>query len=212
MRRKYEIHIDGRPLVIAGSDEVPVPPANWLVLRVDDPREVGPAVKQFEQRTELAGLLLHGSDVPRIWKEFRSRYVFVQAAGGAVTDEQGRLLAIHRLGRWDLPKGKVDKGEEIPAAAVREVQEECGLVNVNLEAPLCDTWHTYERKGERHLKRTDWFLMRASAKEQLVPQTDEDISEVRWLDLSEVQRMKGETYPSLVSVVEAWEQALRSRT
>jgi len=212
MRRKYEIHIDGRPLVIAGSDELPVPPANWLVLRVDDPREVGPAVKQFEQRTELAGLLLHGSDVPRIWKEFRSRYVFVQAAGGAVTDEQGRLLAIHRLGRWDLPKGKVDKGEEIPAAAVREVQEECGLVSVNLEAPLCDTWHTYERNGERHLKRTDWFLMRASAKEQLVPQADEDISEVRWLDAAEVQRMKGETYPSLVSVVEAWERAHRSRT
>jgi 8-oxo-dGTP pyrophosphatase MutT (NUDIX family) len=212
MRRKYEIHIDGRPVVIIGSDEVPVAATNWLTLRVDDPREVWPAVKQFEQRTELAGLLLHSSDVPRSWKEFRGRYTFVQAAGGAVTDEQGRLLAIHRLGRWDLPKGKVEKGEEIPAAAVREVQEECGLVRVTLDAPLCDTWHTYERKGELHLKRTDWFLMRASSTEKLVPQADEDISEVRWLDAAAVRRMKAETYPSLISVLEAWEQALRSRT
>ena len=212
MQRKYEIHIDGRPLLITATAELPAAAVNHLVLRIDDPREVGLAVKQFERRTELAGLVLHGADVPRIWKEFRSRYEFVQAAGGAVSDEQGRLLAIHRLGRWDLPKGKVEKGEDIPEAAVREVQEECGLQKVTLGEPLCHTWHTYERKGELHLKRTDWFLMQASSKEALVPQTIEDITEVRWLNAAEVERMKAETYPSLLSVVEAWEAAARSRT
>ena len=212
MQRKYEIHIDGRPLLITGTAEVPAPAVNFLILRIDDPCEVWPAVKQFERRTELAGLVLHGADVPLIWKDFRSRYVFVQAAGGAVTDEQGRLLAIHRLGRWDLPKGKVEKGEDIPEAAVREVQEECGLQQVMLGEPLCHTWHTYERDGERHLKRTDWFLMQASSKEALVPQAIEDITEVRWLNATEVERMKADTYPSLFSVVEAWEAAARSRT
>jgi 8-oxo-dGTP pyrophosphatase MutT (NUDIX family) len=206
MRRKYAIYIEGRPLVIAESAEMAVLPEDRLVLRIDDLREVRPAVKQFQARTELAGLVLHG-DVKAIWKEFKGRYRFVQAAGGAVTDEQGRLLAIHRLGRWDLPKGKVDGGEAIPEAAVREVQEECGLRTVTLLAPLCETWHTYERNGEPHLKRTDWFLMRASSAERLVPQTDEDISEVRWLDAGEVRRMKADTYPSLLSVVEAWEAA-----
>jgi len=152
-------------------------------------------------------MLLHGRDVKAIWKEFKGGFRYVQAAGGAVTDERGRLLAIHRLGRWDLPKGKVDDGEAIPEAAVREVQEECGLQHVTLLAPLCETWHTYERNGEQHLKRTDWFLMRASSKETLVPQADEAISEVCWLDAKAVRRMKADTYPSLLSVVEAWEAA-----
>jgi 8-oxo-dGTP pyrophosphatase MutT (NUDIX family) len=212
MRRKYTIHIEGRPVVIAASAE-PVPPdANWLVLRVNDLREVRPAVKQFAQRIELAGMLLHADDPGPVWKEFKGGYRFVQAAGGAVTDEHGRLLAIHRLGRWDLPKGKVDKGEAIPAAAVREVREECGLRKVDLQAPLCDTWHTYERNGEQHLKRTDWFLMRASSHEELVAQAEEDIGDVRWLDAAGVKALKADTYPSLLSVVEAWEAAVHPRT
>ena len=37
---------------------------------------------------------------------------------------------IQRLGDWDLPKGKVEKREGVEAAAVREVQEECGLVTL----------------------------------------------------------------------------------
>ena len=212
MRRKYTIHIEGRPLVIAASTEAAPPPANWLALRIDDLREVRPAVQQFEQRTELAGMLLHSEEVGPLWKEFKGRYRFVQAAGGAVSDEHGRLLAIHRLGRWDLPKGKVDKGEDIPEAAVREVMEECGLARVELEAPLCETWHTYERNGEMHLKRTDWFLMRASSKEKLVPQSEEDIGEVRWLDDAGLRILKAETYPSLLSVVEAWEAAVHPRS
>ncbi len=199
-------------MVITASAEAVTPDANWLVLRVNDLREVRPAVRQFAQRPELAGLLLHAADPGPVWKEFKGGHRFVQAAGGAVTDEHGRLLAIHRLGRWDLPKGKVDKGEAIPDAAVREVMEECGLRHVDLQAPLCATWHTYERNGEQHLKRTDWFLMRASSKEELVPQSEEDIGEVRWLDAAGVERLRAETYPSLLSVVEAWEAAVRSRT
>ncbi len=210
MRRKYAIYIEGRPLVIAGEAPDGELPGNWLAMRVDDLRELRPAVKQFERRSELAGMLLYGDDVTALWKEFKGRFRFVQAAGGAVTDEQGRLLAIHRLGRWDLPKGKVDKGEGIPEAAVREVMEECGLRNVALVAPLCETWHTYERNGEQHLKRTDWFLMHASSTEALVPQAEEDIGAVRWLDAAGVRDLKADTYPSLLSVVEAWEAAVRN--
>ena len=67
------------------------------------------------------------------------------------------------------------------------------------------TWHTYERKGHQHLKRTDWYLMRGSSAEALVPQHEEDIEEVRWMTTAEVQAMKADTYPSLLPVVQAWE-------
>ena len=130
------------------------------------------------------------------------------AAGGVVEDERGRLLAIKRLGKWDLPKGKVEKHEAVEVGAVREVQEECGLNQVELVKPVTSTWHTYERKGKQHLKRTDWFLMRASSKEMLTAQSEEDIEEVRWLDEAGVRMMEADTYPSLLPVLRTW-RALR---
>ena len=139
------------------------------------------------------------------WDAFRADYKFVLAAGGVVNDEQGRLLVIRRLGKWDLPKGKVDEGEGIEAAAIREVQEECGLDRLTMIKPMPSTWHTYERKGKQHLKRTDWFLMRGSSAERLVPQYEEDIEEVKWAAADELPVIKSETYASLLPVFEAWE-------
>lgn len=184
----------------------------WLQLRIDHDEEPAAALERFTQTAELRGLLLFGPDPEAIWERFKASYTFVQAAGGVVSDERGRLLAIRRLGVWDLPKGKVDAGEAIDEAAVREVREECGLQVLTIEAPLCHTWHTYERKGVNHLKRTDWFLMNASSAERLVPQEDEAIEQVTWLDAAGLARMRQDTYPSLLSVLDAWEQARRSRT
>lgn len=148
----------------------------------------------------LARVLHEGAE----WDAFRADYAFVLAAGGAVTDERGRLLVIKRLGRWDLPKGKVDEGEGVDAAALREVNEECGLKELHIVEPMPSTWHTYERKGKQHLKRTDWFRMRGTSSERLVPQHDEDIEEVRWVERQEVEAIARASYPSLRVVFDAW--------
>ena len=94
-------------------------PVGWLAIRVDLPSEMNYLAALLTARPELKGMHVFGADVEQLWDWFRADYRFVQAAGGAVTDERGRLLAIHRMGRWDLPKGKVEKGEPIDAAAVR---------------------------------------------------------------------------------------------
>lgn len=177
---------DGRPVVEVGSKKE----LRALVERV--------GAGEAEGGIDVVG---QGLDV---WQQFQADHEFVLAAGGLVVDELGRLLAIKRLGKWDLPKGKVEKGEAVDIGAVREVQEECGLVNVELIRPVTSTWHTYERKGRQHLKRTDWFLMRASSKEELTAQTEEDIEEVRWLDVDGLRMMESDTYPSLLPVLHAW--------
>ena len=168
------------------------------------------ALGSWKSAPQREGLVLFGTDAEEVWDRFRGLYVFVQAAGGCVTDERRRLLVIHRLGVWDLPKGKVDPGEAVDAGALREVREECGLQRVELVKRLCETWHTYERKGHQHLKRTDWYLMRGTNTEPLIAQTVEDISEVRWMDAAEVAAMKATTYPSLRKVLSAWESAIIS--
>ena len=144
-------------------------------------------------------------DAGGAWDAFRSNYKFVLAAGGAVTDEHGRLLVIRRLGKWDLPKGKVDEGEAIDVAAMREVNEECGLKELRILKSMPSTWHTYERKGKQYIKRTDWFLMLSSSKEVLVPQLDEDIVEVKWVGRDGLDDIKADTYPALLGVFAAWE-------
>ena len=161
----------------------------------------------------IRGAVLFGPLAEKAWDHFRAHYVPVLAAGGAVTDERGRLLAIHRLDRWDLPKGKVDPGESVPAAAVREVREECGLKEVSIERALCDTWHTYVRDGKDHLKRTEWFLMRAPGMQRLEAQTSENITRVEWMDATGIEAMKQDTYPAILAVISAWEESVhRSRT
>lgn len=175
------------------------------MMAVHAPEELRDLVSHLEKRSEVLGVYAFGPDVEELWRWFQEGYRFVQAAGGAVTDEKGRLLTIHRLGRWDLPKGKVEVDEAIPAAAVREVKEECGLLDVQLIRPLCATWHTYERKGIAHLKRTDWFLMRADGTQPLKPQLEEDIDRVCWTVQSDLDAVKGDIYPSLLPVITAWE-------
>jgi len=205
MQRRYDVYIEGKPLVIADAPIFSTVPQQWVVLRVDSVEEIADAVRLLVESKDLLGVHLCPGKISGLWKVFKAHYVPVKAAGGMVLDEQDRLLAIRRLGRWDLPKGKVEKGEAIDDAALREVQEECGIGALDLGPRIARTWHTYPRNGEQHLKRTDWFLMRTSSAETLVPQHEEDIEEVRWVALAEAAMLKADTYPSLLPVIAAWE-------
>lgn len=191
--------------------EAPAPGAlraNWLNVRVDRAEELPGLIEVLVATIAPDGLLLYG-DIPFLWDAFRAGFHEVVAAGGTVTDATGRLLAIHRLGVWDLPKGKVEPDEDVATAAVREVQEECGLAVVERKELLLSTWHTYVRKGRNHLKRTDWYYMEASADQALQAQTEEDIDEVAWLDPVAVQAMRASTYPTLHAVIDAWVERVR---
>ncbi len=191
-------------MVIAEAPPVYALPMQWLALRVDDHEEVGRALVLLAQPS-IEGIHLYSGNGVNMWDLFQGGYTLVQAAGGLVLDEQGRLLAMRRLGKWDLPKGKVDHGEGIPEAALREVREECGMVELELLRPLTSTWHTYTHKGSHFLKRTDWFVMRANSSDALIPEHAEGIEEVRWLNATEVERMRAETYTSLLPLLRMWE-------
>ncbi|MEZ4740683.1 MAG: NUDIX domain-containing protein [Flavobacteriales bacterium] len=203
MRRNYDVYIGGKPLRFVEED-VTERSDGHPVLEIASADALDAALSQLEGKA-CKGLQLRSSKGFDAWQAFQDRHRFVLAAGGLVVDEEGRLLTIKRLGVWDLPKGKVEKKEVVEDAAVREVQEECGLKKVQLVRPVTSTWHTYERKGRQELKRTDWFLMQASASEDLVPQSDEGIEEVRWIDRAELTAVLENTYSSLIPVFTAWE-------
>lgn len=127
----------------------------------------------------------------------QNMYTIIEAAGGLVTNSEDEVLFIHRLGKWDLPKGKLEKGEDVAVCALREVEEECGIAGHEIVGQLPDTFHTYFIKGNPILKRTYWFEMKIEGKPELTPQTEEDITETIWLDESKWNEVEQNTYPSI---------------
>jgi mutator protein MutT len=126
------------------------------------------------------------------------------AAGGLITNEKNELLIMFRRGKWDLPKGKVDEGETLEAAAVREVQEETGVKNLTLGKLVGITNHEYfeKRLKENVIKETHWFAMYADGESKLIPQTEEDIEKIFWADEAELEECLKNTYPNIKEIIE----------
>ncbi len=121
----------------------------------------------------------------------------VEAGGGLVFSEKGDLLLIERFGLWDLPKGKLKKGESPSTGALREVREETGLHKLMLLRESGCTYHIYYHKNAFHLKKTHWFFMRHQGNETPVPQAEEHITKVAWFDHAAVQLVMRHSYRSL---------------
>lgn len=129
-------------------------------------------------------------------KEFvKSRFLIVKAAGGIVS-KKDKILMIYRLGKWDFPKGKFDKGETPEICAKREVEEECNI-KVKLGPPICKTWHTYTQNRRSILKKTYWFAMECSNDSGMKPQIEEGIEDIQWLSEVDAKTALINSYPSM---------------
>ncbi len=132
----------------------------------------------------------------------KSQFKIVKAAGGIVR-KRDKFLMIYRLGKWDLPKGKVDKNERTIDAAVREIQEECQVKALPGEK-ICSTWHTYVYEGKRILKKTTWYALDCLDDSQMMPQVEEDIVDLRWMTHSEIDIALKNSYRSIIAVFESF--------
>lgn len=131
--------------------------------------------------------------------------ILIKAAGGIVSNEASKFLFIFRNGKWDLPKGKIEKGENSRVAAIREVQEECGISIDSSGDKICNTYHIYEINGVLVIKKTSWYWMRADKQEKLIPQLEEGITDARWLSPGDLMLVRQNTYPlirDLLNVIE----------
>lgn len=163
---------------------------------------VNSMIHEMRQEKVHAGIFVH-NNLPELEKTFRKKFTVVQAAGGLVLNDEGAVLMMLRRGKWDLPKGKLDPGESLETCAVREVQEETGVHKVILEKPLVITYHTYDESGKHILKESHWYLMKAPGRQPLTPQTEEQITQLKWVPASEVKQYTGNTFPSIIDVLQA---------
>lgn len=149
-------------------------------------------VKKLEEITFVV------DDYKVVIDDIKKDYTIIKAAGGLVLNE-GEVLMIWRLKKWDLPKGKLDKNEKPKEAAVREVEEECN-VKVKLGKKICHTWHTYKQNGRRILKKTYWYRMYCIDDSKMKPQVEENIEDLNWMNEGELKEALYNTYPSIRDV------------
>lgn len=154
--------------------------------------------------------IIFSPDVNQLKDDFLSQFVCIEAAGGLVLNQHEEVLLIHRLGFWDLPKGKVEEGESLEEAAVREVQEETGLTEITIEHKIFfpkflneTTYHSYSYKDKIAIKVSHWYKMTCDTDIQLMPQIEEDIEIARWVKISDLKNYYSNMYESIQDVLNA---------
>jgi len=199
MMQIYKIYMNESALIIA--DFVPSTLVGYQQLDLQSFGLVN-LYKKSKQVDQVINYLLLVEDPKATLKEIKKQVKVIHAAGGLVKNGEGKLLFIHRLGKWDLPKGKVDPGEKSRITAVREVQEECGIKVDYLGVKIMSSYHVYEMKGTVVLKRTKWYEMAVNNSPKLIPQLSEDITQAKWLRKESLAKVLENTYHLIKDVLE----------
>jgi 8-oxo-dGTP pyrophosphatase MutT (NUDIX family) len=165
---------------------------------VDDLKEL---LDFYWKLKRIDTLFIFHHDIEELRERFKACFQQVYAAGGLVRNAQGRYLIMKRRGKWDLPKGKVNRNETIEEAGVREVSEETGLTDLQVVGPLMATYHSYYIDDQLILKRTSWFEMNYAGNEVPIPEYEEDITEIRWVRQEELGKFTENTYPAIVDLL-----------
>lgn len=196
----HKIYLEKRCMVICSPTEQALSDPNSIELHLGDDPDITSLVTMFETSDTLARIYIPTEDVETTYKEFCSRFKEVNAAGGLVSNRREDVLLISRNGLWDLPKGHQEAGEDIRVTALREVQEETGVGELELGGLICVTDHCYRRDRIWHLKHTWWYDMLYTAPVDLIPQREEDITKAVWVARSSLSPYLKNTYPSIMEV------------
>ena len=183
MRQMYKIYINENPLVLCTSGEstkIDLGPKDLSFFYTGNKKRLHNVIDMMEKSRDSGRIILHSGDLSSLWKDFKSVNTKNVAAGGIVLNEKGQLLVIFRKGRWDLPKGKIEKKEKKKEAAIREVEEECGVKDLTIISKSGTTWHLFRNKGKKILKKSIWYFMETKD-QKLTPQKEEDIHEAKWV-------------------------------
>jgi 8-oxo-dGTP pyrophosphatase MutT (NUDIX family) len=198
----YKIYYDHKKVIIADEADLNFNGNNILFAEFDNAEILKALIQTLLDVPSLESLYVYGKNPELIWETYKSLYTIIEAAGGLVLNKATHALLIFRQGKWDLPKGKIEKKETIEQAAIREVIEECGVKELEINEKLCITYHVYNLDEKKILKFSHWFLMRCNDNEQeLVPQAVEGITDATWMTATEALNILDNSYSSVRDVL-----------
>ena len=172
-----------------------------ILISVNSAKEMLIKYNELTQNEKPYNLYFFNKDIKTLFKYFSGMFRLIEAAGGLVRNKKNEYLFIFRNGKWDLPKGKIEKGEGVKTAAIREVEEECGISKLTITKKITATYHIYLIKEKAILKCTYWFEMDCKDTAVLVPQTDEGITDARWIAKGNWKIVFDNTFESILEVL-----------
>ena len=185
------------------TDDKPAlePSSGVMYIPISSPAELNLKYREVSNNHHLTDVYFINKNPELLFDYFASLFTIINAAGGLVRNNKNEWLFIFRNEKWDLPKGKIEKGETIETAAIREVEEECGISQLKIVKKLSSTFHIYSLKGKMVLNRTYWFEMICSDLSPLIPQKEEGITDVKWFNIAEAQRASENTFGSIKDIL-----------
>ncbi|PTX42125.1 NUDIX domain-containing protein [Christiangramia gaetbulicola] len=183
---------------------------NDIPIIVSTQKEIGEKYTSFPLKTvrlkkvikkilngELMYVNLYHADETKLLKLLLKKMKVVTAAGGMVVNDKEEILFIYRNHRWDLPKGKTEKNESIEDSAIREVEEETGVQDLEIKRFITRTYHVFKRKGKLKLKETYWYEMYTEYDGDLVPELSEGIKKAKWKNFEKSQKALKKSYANI---------------
>lgn len=196
----HRIYFEKRCIIICQPQDQALSDPNSVEFHIGERVDIHTLVTMFKASESLSRIYIPAKDTEGMYNRLCAEFKEVDAAGGLVSNRRGDFLLINRNGLWDLPKGHREQGEDTQTTAMREVQEETGVDQLELGSLICVTDHCYLRGGIWHLKHTYWYNMLYTNPVDLTPQREEDISKAAWVAKSSLPPFLKNTYPSILEV------------
>ena len=188
----YKVFVNDKPLFLTNQTFKETDFQLFLLESADIEQII---TKIFQNKIQKA--YLYHPDEKEILKTLKTKLPVQKAGGGLVYNKKNQVLFIFRNGKWDLPKGGIEKGEEIEFTAIREVEEETGVGKLEITDKLQKTYHIFKRNGRYKLKITHWFEMRTTFTGELIGQLEEGIEKVAWLSPDEITEALKNSYENI---------------
>ncbi|MDI9258203.1 NUDIX hydrolase [Flavobacterium sedimenticola] len=188
----YKVFVNDKPLFLTNEVAKETDFQLFLLESVDIEQVI---IKMFQNKIQKA--YLYYPDEKAILKKVKEKIPVCKAGGGLVYNKKGEVLFIFRNGKWDLPKGGIEKNEAIENTALREVEEETGVNGLLITQKLQKTYHVFKRSGKYKLKVTHWFEMRTNFEGALHPQANEGIEKVAWLNPEQIKEALKNSYENI---------------
>jgi 8-oxo-dGTP pyrophosphatase MutT (NUDIX family) len=202
----YKVFYNNRVVYLREQDPKLASLPGRLVERYEDRAKLKLLLDDFSENKQVSELYIYHPDLDELGKAFTSNFKSVKAGGGLVFNGEGEFFVMMRNGMWDLPKGKMEKGEDFETTALREVEEETGLTGLEPLGLLLSTFHTYPHNRRMVLKETRWFEMQWKGKGEPKLQSREGITDYRWVKPGETDFIRENTYASILDVLRVRKQ------
>ncbi|WP_373056998.1 NUDIX hydrolase [Zunongwangia sp. H14] len=188
----YKVFVNDIPIILSTKKDIGEEYTSFPIKKV----RLKKVIKKIN-KGKLLYVNLYHEEEEKLLKYLLKKLRVVTAAGGMVLNDRDEILFIYRNKRWDLPKGKTEKGERIEDSAIREVEEETGVQDLRITKFLRKTYHVFKRKGKYRLKVTHWYEMRTSYEGELKPELKEGIEKAKWKNLKKSQKALEKSYANI---------------